>query len=117
MTPSTAELTEQRLAAVALLPSTCTIISVTEEDDGMGGTIDTEVESATLACRVATLSRSEIMRAARITPVPTCSIRLPWNTGVLENQKIKIGSRIFSVTYVQTSDWGVYTSAWCTEDK
>lgn len=114
--PTAEELVESRAAIRDTLPGTCTIISISSADDGMGGTIETEVESPPIPCRVATLSGKEYIMASRITPVPSVSVRMPWGTTVAPDNKIHRGTHVYSVTYVETSDFGLLTSAWCTED-
>jgi len=95
-----AELTDIRTAIADLLPDTCTLLSVTNTRDAVGGVVETYGTAGTSPCRVDPIVQMkpyEALGAGAVAPFHRYMLTLPYNSTVTTEMRVSVNGETFNV--------------------
>jgi hypothetical protein len=104
MTLSNAELEIMRADIEALLPDTCSIISVTLTSNGAGGFTES-FGTASASCRKDTKTVLAVDSGGVVNTTYAEMITLPWDTTIANTSRIVHGGNTYKVIGVTDGSW------------
>lgn len=115
MGPSERQLAAMQVEANKYLTDTCTIRRTTLVPDEAGGTTETYVDRAGVACRLASTGGSEGKVAERMSLVTPWTVTLPAGTDITAEDCILMDGRTLEAAVVVTRPWEITRRVLCTE--
>lgn len=106
---SAAELASMRAEVLYLMPDTCAILSATSAADGYGGyTVTWGTATASIACRIDSVRKSENQAGAALQPFHGYVLTLPYNATITTDNRVVYGGDTYNVLSVDSDkSWPV----------